>query len=139
MDYFALTETLELKNEFTKLKVLMFFTKNFVIKCSIKKRTSFKICPRTRYCSRQVFEGTISSHSWYYIIVLDINKTHQLGVASHVTSFNQSECFISALGSYATLKFVDDINSRCYIIILIHLYLQSQYVNRPKYYIVIGR
>ena len=136
MDYFALTETLELKNEFTKLKVLMFFTKNFVIKCSIKKRTSFKICPRTRYCSRQVFEGTISSQSWYYKIN---NKAHQLGVPSHVTSFNQSECFISALGSYATLKFVDDINSRCYIIIFIHLYLQSQYENRPKYYIVIGR
>ena len=34
-----------------------------------------------------------------------------MAIPSHMTIFNQSECFISAYHSYATLKFVHDIGS----------------------------
>ena len=40
----------------------------------------------------------------------DSNKALLMAVSSYVTSFNQSECFISAQHCYATLKFVYDID-----------------------------
>ena len=60
-------------------------------------------------------EAGVDVKNKYYIRVTILlwNNASRLDVASHVTSFNQSECKISLKSNYSNLKFVHDIDSWC--------------------------